>query len=83
MVDGAAPEKRCAERYRGFESHPLRQQDVAIQKDVGHGPRRTGRGAGVAEQARLEIVYTVRYRGFESHPLRHVFSRTVASYPGM
>jgi hypothetical protein len=29
------------------------------------------RGAGVAELARLESVYTARYRGFESLSLRH------------
>ena len=52
----------CAERHRGFESHPLRQ--FLVGRDV-------RKGAGAVELARLESVCTARYRGFESHPFRH------------
>src|SRR5260370_1001816 len=47
------------QRYRGFESLPLRQKQSSLSRVI-------RRDARVAEGARLEIVCIERYRGFES-----------------
>ena len=66
MVEGTGLENRHAETYRGFESHPLRQEKAPTGRKTSRGflvKERWGenpRGSGVSVRAERE----------PSHPLR-------------
>gem|GEM_PF-2410108 len=69
MVDCTGLENRRTERFRGFESHPLRLDNLEYRLLMCGEVAEQAEGNGLLIRRRGAYPY----RGFESLPLRHFF----------